>query len=316
MIHNLLIPMDGSPCSEAAARLGLRLARQLGAAVCFMHVATGAERARPSEYERTEHRLEEALLTQWADAARGGGVPARTREAREPVAEGIVAAAAEENSDLVVMGTHGRGGLERLLLGSVAERVARLAPIPVLLVRADLPAEGLPAWQRLLVPLDGSPASEATLTWAVELARSCGATLSLLHVQADLTRLLEVSSLGLGAATDYDRLWHDLEDWGQQVLDTAAQRVQAAGVPLGRVARVPQGPVDRIADVIVREAREAGVDALVMGAHGHGGLDLGLLGSVAARVAQRSPLPVLLVKAPAVPAPQARSALHGAGGVR
>lgn len=122
-----------------AAQFGLRLAGQLGSRVSLVHLLNGwsAAHSQAARLGSAESRARgQGLLEEWLAEVQRMGLEAEThlREMTLP-AEGIVAAAQQENCDLIVMGTHGHTGLDRLLLGSVAERVAHRASCAVLLVR-------------------------------------------------------------------------------------------------------------------------------------------------------------------------------------
>jgi nucleotide-binding universal stress UspA family protein len=142
MYKRILVPLDGSQTSAAALKEALRLAKEQGAKICLTHV-----------YERISHvvtegvidltpalrRQGEQLLAEAASRARKAGVKATAAlvdggSRRVPAA--IVEQAGKEGADLIVMGTHGRRGFERFILGSVAEGVARRATVPVLLLPA------------------------------------------------------------------------------------------------------------------------------------------------------------------------------------
>jgi len=143
-IGRILLPTDFSVCAERAFSLARGLAASLGAELVLLHVLVetspfsegpfSSERVR--EVYAAVRRWAEAELAKWADAARAAGIKVRTDLRVGAPFQEIVASATEERADLVVMGTHGRGGLGRFLLGSVADRVIRLAPCPVLTVRA------------------------------------------------------------------------------------------------------------------------------------------------------------------------------------
>lgn len=144
----ILHPTDFSECAEQARAEAIRLARALGAELILFHVSVEAplygEGIMASEqvrkvYDAQRQWAEEALEARAAEM-REAGVAARWKlGVGVPFAE-IVRAAEEEGADLIVMGTHGRRGLDRLLLGSVANRVVRLAACPVLTVREKKPS--------------------------------------------------------------------------------------------------------------------------------------------------------------------------------
>ena len=142
MYKRILVPLDGSKSSAAALREALKFAKEQGAKVCLTHI-----------YEQIKHvvtegvvdltpalrRQGEQLLADAAARARKAGVKATTAlvaAGSRRISAVIVEQAAAEGADLIAMGTHGRRGFERLVLGSVAEGVARRATIPVLLLPA------------------------------------------------------------------------------------------------------------------------------------------------------------------------------------
>lgn len=138
----LLLPTDFSETAADAEAQAIVLARALGAEIVLLHVAVEAPLYREGPFGLDTREVYEAQR-QWADetlerraaAIRGQGITTRwLRRAGVPFQE-IVETAAAEHADLIVMGTQGRSGLNRLLLGSVADRVIRLAPCPVLAVR-------------------------------------------------------------------------------------------------------------------------------------------------------------------------------------
>jgi nucleotide-binding universal stress UspA family protein len=143
VFYRIVVPTDFSRCAEEAWALAQRLADAFGSELVLLHVLVEAplfqegpfsmDKAR-RVYEAARKWAEESL-EQWAGTARGKGLNVRwVLRTGVPYRE-IVALATDERADLVLMGTHGRGGIDRALLGSVADRVVRLAPCPVLTVR-------------------------------------------------------------------------------------------------------------------------------------------------------------------------------------
>ena len=142
--YRIVVPVDFSPASAEAWRLARRVAALSDAELVLTHVVPGTPRfmgaphvrAQLGEIITSQRRWAEGELQRWA--AEGTAEGRRVRVALRtgtPYGE-IVAAATDERADLIVLGTQGRGGLEHALLGSVAERVVRQAPCPVLTVRA------------------------------------------------------------------------------------------------------------------------------------------------------------------------------------
>jgi nucleotide-binding universal stress UspA family protein len=146
MYRSILVPVDGSDCSEEAARHAVRLARATNANVTFLfvlrpmndHVAARSHGYMLYVHDLEEERLQAArkVLEALCDTTRDAGVPAQRRLIKSPrVSERILEEAREH--ELVVMGSHGRTGLSRLVLGSVTESVTRASPIPVLVIRCQ-----------------------------------------------------------------------------------------------------------------------------------------------------------------------------------
>lgn len=148
-IKRILLATDFSPCSQGAVEATRDLAAPLGAAVIVLHVGElppGLDPAVPvhpdaagptlpvGEYvsQAAERSLKEVL-----ELLRAAGVPATARVELGPVIDTVLRVALAEGVDLIVVGTHGRTGLRHLFLGSIAERLVRTAPVPVLTVRRD-----------------------------------------------------------------------------------------------------------------------------------------------------------------------------------
>jgi nucleotide-binding universal stress UspA family protein len=143
LFYRIVVPTDFSGCAEEAWGLAQRLATALGSELVLAHVLveTALFEEGPFTMERTRRVYEatrkwaEESIEHWAGAARDKGLKVRTTLHTGVPYREIVTLATDERADLVLMGTHGRGGLDRALLGSVADRVVRLAPCPVLTVR-------------------------------------------------------------------------------------------------------------------------------------------------------------------------------------
>jgi len=146
MYKRILVPVDGSSASKRGLREALRLARGQKARVILLHVAEEFFVAQAGEalvYAEQMFRVVRAsgrrLLARAQAAARKQGVGSRTvllETVARPVADLIVREARKSKADLIVIGTHGRRGMQRVVMGSDAEQVVRTSPVPVLLVRA------------------------------------------------------------------------------------------------------------------------------------------------------------------------------------
>jgi nucleotide-binding universal stress UspA family protein len=202
----------------------------------------------------------------------------------DSAAERIVAYAEAEGIDLVVMSTHGRRGVQRMLLGSVTEEVVRTAPCPVLAVRSDGDEAPSPIVRRILVPVDFSDASSAAVRHANALAQTYGAEIDLLHV---VEQVVYPSAYGVEPA------YFPTQEVLARVERTLGEMAREG---LGRNQVQVSAVVGYAPMSILDHADEHDIDLIVIATHGRSGLDRMLLGSVAERVLRRAPTPVFIVK--------------------
>jgi nucleotide-binding universal stress UspA family protein len=198
--------------------------------------------------------------------------------------ETIVSYVDEHDIDLVVAGTHGRRGLRRFLIGSVAEEVLRTAPCPVLTVRDK--DDSTPAWvvRNILVPIDFSDASLNALRHAKELALTHGAQITLLHA---VEEVVYPSAYGIEPA--------NLP--GPQVIDRVEENLaDLARTEIGYEHVVVQANLGYAPSTILDYTQEHEVDLITIATHGRSGLERMLLGSVTERVVRRAPAPAFVVK--------------------
>jgi len=144
-------------------------------------------------------------------------------------------------------------------------------------------------YRRILVPVDGSATAERGLKEAVALAKTCNASLVLLHVTENYP-----TAPDMAAAAAWQQVMAGLREQGRDLLERAHQATLEAHV--ASEARLEDAAASRVCDVIVDQARERHCDLIVMGAHGRGALAELLLGSIATRVVHLARMPVLLVK--------------------
>lgn len=290
-MKKILIPIDGSVCSDQAMQQGLGLAQRLGAQVVLLHVIEdlGQQFSPVLETYWLESTLERELTERAQEVLQGGaqqaqqlGLSVQTLTQHNRASAGILQEA--QGCDLIVMGTHGRSGMQRWLLGSVAEAVLQQAPCPVLVVREGSHPHAL-HWQKLLLTTDGSAASQQALQVGLDLAQTLGLQATVVYVQEkDLPPLL----IGPETMPYYAQLMQDLEAWAQQSLQTAQNLAHAVGVPCQ--SQLMQGhPVATLLEA------SQGFDLIVMGRHGRSGLEQLLLGSVTYGVLRHSQIPVLVV---------------------
>ncbi len=268
-VDTIVFPTDDSPCAEAARPLAERFAERHGATLHVLRV----EVVPPLADLRFDPVPE-------PDRRSDGAVEARRRF--PTAADAIVLYAEEVAADLIVMGTHGRTGFNRLTLGSTAEHVLRRAPCPVLTVRPEANVE---ATGPILAPVAFESASDVTLETAVALAEAEGTSVVVLHV-------VEPIDIPVPYAMTIEPF--DQTDLTARVEDTLRRWVSAyADGP------VPVSPEVRHGDAALRvlDAAEAhGASLIVQASHGRRGVGRWLLGSVAEEVARRALGPVLTLR--------------------
>jgi nucleotide-binding universal stress UspA family protein len=304
-VNTILVPLDGSPLAEQVLPYARLLATTLGADLLFVRVvaeedrypaffehaalrefglAPGATGAQPGPTDAVLRQRAEAYLETLAEPLRDAGITVNTEVAFGLVPETIVQRATTHEARLIAISTHGYSGLRRWALGSVTDRVAHLAPMPVFVVRKPAPTPL--ALGSILVPLDGSPESRAALPLALELAQQARAELNLLTVVIPPIGL--DTDLALLSLLPEDR--SPLEARLLSELDEL--RGQAEGLTI-----TPLVAEGFAADTICDTALRCGAGLIVMAAHGYSGLRRWALGSTADKVLHASTTPVLLVRA-------------------
>ena len=295
MFKRLIIPLDGSRLSEAVLPTAIYLAQKLGAAITLVHVI---ERNAPTQIHGEPHLSKpveaEAYIAEVQRRIIPSGIPVEGHVhtgAIADVARSIADHAREFESDLVMMCTHGRSGLRKLLFGSIAQQVVALK-VPVLLVYPEEDGSApIPTGRPFLVPLDGTQTREEALPVAAALAHACGAPLKLLMVVPTFETLsgAETTSRILLPATTQEMLALAYEDAGKYLEPFIAQ-FSGEGVNIS--GEIRRGDA---AEIIAEEARDLGVDLIVMGTAARAGMDAFWSGSVAPKVSNRTHLPLLLI---------------------
>lgn len=300
MFKHLLVPLDGSRLAEAALAPAAQLARCVGAAITLIHVL---ERSAPSEVHSQHHLASASEASPYLDEVASRPLFAgltvtthvHTAEVND-VARSITEHTAELAPDLVVMTTHGRDDARRLIFGSIAQQVIAMGRTPVLMVR---PVEGETAapdvrsgdWGLILAPVDGNPAHERGLAVAAELAAAFHCRIHLLMVIPKLRDLRKSEAAASRVLPGATRFKLEMESEGaRDYLDARVRELAARGVETS--AESLRGDPARL---IERAARRIGADLLVLGTHGRAGTEAFWSESVAARVVERTTLPLLLV---------------------
>lgn len=288
-LRKILCPIDFSEDSTAAMRVAIRIANERGAELVLAHVfqlpttLVSEQPILPSEmYTTLAREAKRGLDDALAHAAYlGAGRVTGALETGAAWAELVEMLERDPSFDLVVMATHGRGGISRVLLGSVTEKVVRHAPCSVLTLRRDA-ATAATTFTKILCPIDFSEASSAATDLAAELhARS----ITLLHV---IETVIPYGGEPVPALhTD------ELEERTTEELERAARLLQKLGdVPVETIVRDGRPG----AEIVAALDHDPTFDLVVIGSHGRTGIKRALLGSVAERVVRHARCPVLVAR--------------------
>ncbi|HMB91199.1 MAG TPA: universal stress protein [Rhodothermales bacterium] len=290
-IKKILFPTDFSACAEHAFAHAALLVRHYEAALHVLNVAVPPE-GDPDDLKGhlEEMDLDTAPLSDQMQACCGDlekEVPTTyVREADVSAASGIQRYAREQDIDLIVMGTHGRRGLDHVFIGSIAEEIVRTAPCPVFTIGMEALAKPEQTVQRILVPVDFSEYGGPALAYAKELAAVYQARLDLLHVveHADL-------SSAYGTPVRFTLTPAEMQKNSRQALHAIGKQVLGETVPF-EVHAVGGNPALDTVDFAARHNS----DLIVMATHGRTGIRRMVIGSVTEKVVRMASCPVFTVK--------------------
>jgi len=271
MYSTLLVALDGSKNAEKVLPVVEPLLKTAKGAASLIQVlppgAEGPEAAAQAYLKEICSRLGRKKIRCQGEVVRGDPAVA------------IVQAAEERKADLVAFTSHGQGGLEQWVFGSVAQKILRGCTRPLLVVRSL--EDPVLKVKRIVVPLDGALGSEACMPHAVHLARSYGASVELLHVMAES---------GVEAGDSKLRNWHAKERKRMESEFDAIEKAEP-GIKFSRVF-VEGDPATRILERVEKEP----ASVIAMGSHGRTGFSRWMFGSVSEKVLQAAKCPVLIAR--------------------
>ena len=290
-VQRIVVGVDFSPESEVALTQATQLAKQESARLILAHVlALPTEVVEDSTYDpifRAQissadlgalHRTQSAdLLQDLASSCEQAGLEVESVLVDDNPSDGLARIAGEMGADLLVVGTHGRTGLKRFLLGSVAERAVRLVQVNALVARGAVGEQG---YQRVLVASDFSASARAALDMALAVAPE-QARIEVVHCwQAP------VAPTGVPVDRRREELERAVAESGERLLASRPELRKRV-----RFVALESSP----AEGIRRRAEEEGCDLIVTGSHGRRGVRRWLLGSVTETIIRHAPCSVLVV---------------------
>ncbi len=310
-MSDVILPLDGSDLARKAIPLAVCIAKAAGGRLKLVEAIdpapVGDEAPAPLLIDEIEAGVRDAL-EQEARAIRSTYTIEVAAEVRFHTPPGLILDAASHGDvSSIVMTTHGRTGLRRAVLGSIAESVLRQARVPVFLIPAAVPASDQPMLKHILVPVDGSELSNSVLEPVAALARLHDAMLTLLRVYPQPQGAITIAndptpfpgSEAVGSEGDLmppnrrvmetlDEQLGEIREEAEGFLRRLTVRLQADGLSADSTYAV--GAPD---ELIVREAERLKVDLIAMATHGRSGLDRLRHGSVAEAVLRHSHVPLM-----------------------
>jgi nucleotide-binding universal stress UspA family protein len=305
MVDQLMVTLDGSDFGEQALPFVRAIARKTGASVNLSHVScceppTDLLQNTPFQYEGVsmetyveKHAEQQRTYLLEKEAALKAELP--DNRICSALLEGYVTEALERHAreigaNLVVMTSHGRTGVSRAWLGSVADALVRNSNFPLLVIRPMEDGESFPEvrFEHFLVPLDGSRVGEAVLAPTVELGRAMEARFTLLHVvSSQVTLGARIAPLPAGQLAKR-------QERAEAYLAKVAERLVGQGIDARWKIETHFAP----ARAILRTAEEDNVDLVAIATHGYTGVKRAILGSVTDKVLRGAQWPLLLKRPP------------------
>jgi nucleotide-binding universal stress UspA family protein len=294
--RNVLVPLDGSRLAERSLVYVQALSRFGSLSVTLLSVIDESEDLRaaagPEALEREHNVLGTYLREIAADMRKHLNVEVTTEVLEGPPAEMVLSRCGVSRPDLLIVSTHGRSGIARWRVGSVADKLIRGAACATLVVGPHasddegwMEAGAKEPFKRILAPLDGSDLAEASLATAQAYASQFGS-------EVHLVRVINLQAYGSGLMMESSyspQLIDTLTDEAKAYLEGASQRIQApAGVRTSVLAGSPAAALEQYIEA-------NGIDLVVMSTHGRGGIARAALGSVTDRLLG-GPAPVLVVR--------------------
>ncbi|MEE4310472.1 MAG: universal stress protein [candidate division KSB1 bacterium] len=290
-LRKILCPLDFSKCSDNALKNALVIAEKYDAELHLFHaILMFEDEAYQNDDRVPDFKQSYDILSEISDAKLSALVKEKSGNIRMKsvsrrgfsASEEILEYAREEDIDLIVVGTHGKSTIRHFLLGSVAEKILRLAQCPVMTVRED--TETLGTHNHILIPIDFSEYSNKALAYGLEVASMYGLRVTLMHV--------------------IERVNHP-SFYGASILEITS-RLKKQSLEVMSEIRAKAGFEDVETDYVVKEGKPAHqiveyamantFDLLVIATHGLTGIEHFLMGSTTEKVIQNINVPVLVVK--------------------
>lgn len=285
MYKTIVAAYDGSEASAGALKQAARRIRERGGKLIIVNAVFFDEEEFGIAPEQREKRLESGkrLCLQTRDSVRNQyGIEVESFVCEGDAQDVVVDIAREKQADLITMGTHGRKGLKRILMGSVTSGVIVNSPVDVLVAKNGAGDER-GRFRSVLVAFDGSDFSRKALERACTLSKKEGAEITVLYV---IPRYEEMIGF-----IRTDSIRESLSEGAAKIIDSAEGLASSRGAEIKKMVREGQG-----AEEIANCAAELHSDVIIIGTYGWRGVNRAIMGSATERVIMNAGCPVLAVK--------------------
>jgi nucleotide-binding universal stress UspA family protein len=290
--QKILVPLDGSELAEKALPYTKTIAKSKNSEVILFAVSITTSGGR-------RDRLLKTYMDVNAKSLKTNGIKVSISVAYGDVAEEIIEYADKNKVDLIIISTHGYSGIKRWMLGSVTQKVLYGTCTPILLVKSKSPEISNVKFKKILLPVDGSPFSEATFPYVEELIRNTNAEVILVEVsEPPMVPSYGNRPINPTWVKYRDTLWAKLQQHASEYLEGVKSDLIKRGIKIK--SQVVKCEVGETAHNIMQLAKKETVDLVVIATHGRTGISRWVYGSVATRVVEESVQPILLIR-PAAP---------------
>jgi nucleotide-binding universal stress UspA family protein len=292
LYQKILVPLDGSALAERALPYAKAVAKLKTCEVILFAVSI------TNEGERRD-RLLKSYLDVSSKSLESQGVKVSTSVAYGEAAEEIIEFSEKNKIDLIIISTHGYSGIKRWMLGSTTQKVLYSTYTPILLIKSKAPEISKAEFKKILLPIDGSPFSEATIPFVEELTKGTQADIMLLEVcEPPVVPSYGSRPINPNWENYRDTIWEDSQKHITEYLDKIKDALGKKGLKVeSRIIKEPDG---KVAKSIIKVAQNEKVDLIAIATHGRTGASRWVYGSVANRIVEESAEPILLIR-PEIP---------------
>ncbi len=287
---NLLVPLDGSDIGEKALPYAKTIAKLKKSNVILFAVSLKI-------FADRRDRLFKSYLDVKAKELNSEGIKTSAATSYGDVAEEILRYANNNKIDLIVMATHGYSGAKKWMFGSIAQKVLYGTAIPVLLIKSkSLETSG--EFKKILVPIDGSPFSESTFPYVEELTKKTKREILFIHIcEPPVVPSYGSKPINPSWKKHRDEMWEETAKLSTVYLDKITATFKSKGLKVS--SKVVKAQTGEVAQTIARISKEENIDLMVLATQGRAGIKRWVYGSVANKVVEEFPGPLLLIRPPA-----------------